>query len=62
MAWYNSCRIGVPYNLLRRSNMAGGLSFPSPLFAMTVFVVPPEWYAGLVDILNNFLRAVCMLR
>ena len=45
MAWYNSCRIGVPYNLLRRSRMAGGSSFPNICLAMPVFIISPECYA-----------------
>ena len=60
--WYNLCRLGVPYNVFRRSRMAGGLSFPNPRLAMHVFIIPPEWYAGSMALLNSCRRVVRMLR
>ena len=38
--------LGVPYNLLRRLMMTGGLLLPNPCLAMPVFVSPPEFYYG----------------
>ena len=40
MAWSNSFRIGVPYNLLRSSRMMGGSLLPNPCLDMPMFVIP----------------------
>ena len=51
-AWSNSCRLGVPYNLLRSLSMAGGLSFLNPRLSVPVLFIPPEWYVGSMDLSN----------
>ena len=42
--------------------MSRGLSLPNPCLDMPMFVIPPEWYAGLMALSNSCRRAVHMLR
>ena len=42
--------------------MAGGSSFTNLCLAMPMFIIPPEWYAGYMDLLNTCWRAVSILQ
>ena len=42
--------------------MAGSSLFLNPLLTTPVFVIPPEWYAGLMALSNSWQRAVRIMR